>query len=226
VTLVELMDPKGTLQNPHSILDPVFQGTTTPELTALLQQSAPSKYWTPDGQLIQAGTKLDQMYQMVNTIWKKEFGTNAPAYAARALEASGVTNMEQVQAALNAMPSDIPGMDIGQRQALRASANGEAMKIFNRPVPDSLLKELAAQGRTDPVSVSEYFHSHPASDMPAEDYASVFDTASNWTATWNDTPTPDQVFNLWTSAGGTPAITTPAGASVGVPGIPVASAPQ
>lgn len=203
VTLVEYHGKNGEYLNPHMIFDRIFDGATFEDLgkdAIKAQRAAP--YFTPDGTMITPNTQLDRYYNMVNGFWKSTYGENAPGWAANMLMKTGVQNVEQVKGIMDNMPSDISGLTMGARRTLKANVENLTQKLFGRTAPDSMLRQFHAQGLTNPVAIEEWFHSHPASDMPQADFQGVYDELLKHTAAYNTQPHWDDIHAAWLASGG------------------------
>jgi murein DD-endopeptidase MepM/ murein hydrolase activator NlpD len=203
----QLIRPGGNPMNPADYIDP------TPWLTNLFAgklqaggQLSSLGYPTPDGHFIFSNSQEDQLYTMAAAAWRQVYGTRPPWSVVQALQASGVHNEFDLQNAINQMPSSISGMNIGQFQTAMSTLDSLGKQYFNRPMPQSLLRQLAAQGITSPQQMQEWFMTHPATDIPQDQFQALADYAnSNWSnAIWGEPPSPDQIAQIW-SGGQAPA---------------------
>lgn len=211
---LQMIDPNGRYNDPLPMLQQIYQagGVTFKDLAGGgflaagtgLDAPPPDKfYFTPDGHKVQENSPDDRWYNMINSVWKKVYGANAPYYAAQALAQTGVQNMDQVQSILDEMPSDIPGLSMGQREKLKGAAQSAADKWLGRPVPDALIAQFAAEGKTSPIAIEEWFHSHSSTDIPRDQYTAVWDSMNQWTQSLTGQPPhPDAVVQAWKGAGG------------------------
>jgi len=165
---------------------------------------------TPDGHILYAGTPDRAYYDMVNTAYQQRYGVQAPYSLVMAMKAAGVQNTSQMAAVAANWPSDIAGMTFGQRDQVYNTANSIALKNWNRPIPDSLVKRLAAQGLTAPDDIRLWFDSHLSSDIPAAEYQQIYDAANPAiNQAYGEPPAPDYIGYLWGQTQAPPSSTTP-----------------
>ena len=216
--LIEERNGAGQPMDPRPLLNEIFngtpsgignngKGTTYANLISLgvdqtgmptpTGQTAQTEV-TPDGKVLYAGTPDRQAYDLLNTVYEKLYGTPAPFSMVAAVHAAGVTNASQMAALAANWPSDIPGVSFGVRDNIYNVANGIAMKEWGRPIPDSLVKQLAASGVTDTNGIKTWFDDHLPSDMPATDYQQIYDAVNpQMQGTYNEGPSPAYIGYLW-----------------------------
>lgn len=191
--LVELRNAQNQALDPRPLLNEIFndsptgagnggKGITVDALAAtgaISTGGANTQYeTTPDGHVLYDGTQDRAYYDMINKEYVHRYGKNAPYSMALAMQAAGVTNTSQMAAVAANWPSDIPGMTFDQRDNVFNTANGIAMKNYGRPIPDSLVKRLAAEGLTSPGEIQQWFLTHVSADLPAPEYQQVFDAVN------------------------------------------------
>ena len=208
---VQFIDPSGQFVDPHGYLQEVFQGTTYASWaggafitsTQIPAQPRQSLARTPDGRLIDYNTPEGTWYHTVDQAWQSIYGQHAPLQAAIDFRNSGIKTVDQLQNALYALPSSIPGVNIGTYKQFSSMIQGQAQKSFGRPVPESLMRQLYSQGIRTSSDIRLWFESHPSSSIPADDYQNIYDSAASWTRQiWNDVPHPDDVSHIWQQSGG------------------------
>lgn len=149
---------------------------------------------TPDGHWIYPGSNDYNVYAAAQQLWKKRYGSDPPWSFVSAQIAAGNTTTEQIQSAMDAMSSDIGGMNWGQRDQFSNDANAAATKAWSRPLPDATLKELAAKGITTAGQLQLWITSHPASAIDPASYQQVFDATNKETQPlWGQPPSPDLI---------------------------------
>jgi hypothetical protein len=153
---------------------------------------------------------------MVSTVYEHYYGTKPPFSLVMAMKQSGIQNTDQMAAVAANWPSDIPGVSFGTRENIYNTANQIAIKNWGRPIPDSLVKQLAQQGRISNDDIKEWFDTHIPTDMPAADYQQIYDaTNPAFQQTYKTSPSPEYIGYLWgraqpqPAATGTTAATTP-----------------
>ena len=201
--LVEMRDAQGHPIDPTPIIDAALKGdfsATTGaqkymnDYVTAAQSAGP--ILTSDGHLLYPGSQDYNVFFAAQTLWRKRYGVDPPWTFVSSLLASGQTTTEQVQNAMDEMSSDIPNMNWGQRDTLTNDVNNAAMKAWDRPVPDSTVKQLAALGITTPGQVAGWVNSHAASGLGA-DYGQVFDAAAPQTKElWGQPPSPELVKHI------------------------------
>jgi hypothetical protein len=148
--------------------------------------------------LLYAGTPERALYDMVNTVYEKRYGTAAPYSLVWAMQAAGVTNSSQMAALADSWPSDVPGVSFGTRDNIYNIANGIAMKEWGRPIPDSLVKQLASAGMVTSNQIKSWFDDHIPTDIPKADYQQVYDAAlPSMQSAYGEGPSPAYVGYLW-----------------------------
>lgn len=205
--LIEMRDPQGKPIDPTPIIDQLLQpgadlSATGPAFTKLndlngmiANQAGP--FLTPDGHWIYPGSQDYNVYAAAQSLYKKRYGGDPPWTFVSGLIASGATTAEQIQAQMDAMSSDISGMNWGTRDTFANSAQGAAAKLWNRNVPDATLKQLATLGITQPQQIQDWFGSHPAAALDAKTYGAYFDAANPHTQdVWQQPPSPDLIAEI------------------------------
>lgn len=205
--LIEMRDPQGKPIDPTPIIDELLKGGADLSATGSAYQKITDlnnmvagqagPFLTPDGHWIYPGSQDYNVYAAAQSLWKARYGGDPPWTFVSGLMASGATTKEQIQAQMDAMPSDISGMDWGSRDTFNASAQSAAGKLWNRSVPVSTLQQLAKLGLTSPQQVQDWFGSHPAAALDAQTYGQYFDAANTHTqATWQQPPSPDLIAEI------------------------------
>jgi hypothetical protein len=143
-------------------------------------------YTTPDGVQVRNGSPEDHYYKLADAVFTRLYGSHPDFAMARTFHDMGVENTDQLQQILLQMPSHIKSPDgtpitIGVYEDMLSNGNKSAQKFFGRPIPDSLIKDWVAQGITEPAAIENWFWSHPASDLPKDQYGAIWDAASQWT---------------------------------------------
>lgn len=176
------------------------QGTTNADALAKLQAllgggglaggggaaAGPAGYTTPDGVFITDGSAEDRYYKLVDAIWTKFYGAHPDFAQARVFHDMGVENTDQLNQIMLQMPSHIKQPDgtpitLGVYENILTEGNKSAQKYFGRPIPDSLITQWVAQGFTTPAAIDNWFFSHPAKDIPKDQYGAIWDAANQWT---------------------------------------------
>lgn len=231
--LVVEQNARGQPIDPRPLIQAMFSGATLASLetagvaqTGTLAPAGTTQGYivTPDGVTLYDGTPDYGYYNMVNTAYEQRYGTQAPYSLVMAIKATGVQNTSQMAAVAANWPSDIIGMTFGQRDAVYNTANGIAMKNWNRPIPDSLVKRLAQAGLTTPDDIRTWFDGHLPTDIPPADYQQIYDAAMPAiSSTYGEGPSPDYIGYLWgqtqAASSGT-ASTTPGTAQSISPNLP------
>ena len=209
---IRFIDPQGGNVDPLPILNQVFQGVSYGNWQNGLflgsSQVSPSEatqdlHLTPDQRLVDYSSQLGAWYQQVNNVWQSVYGVRAPLQAAVDFQNAGINTVAGVQQAVNLMPSQIPGLTIGNYANLRNAADKQAQTVYGRPVPDSLLAQFAAEGIETADDIALWMNGHPSSEIPQTDYQQIFDAAKPYTqAVYNDVPAPQDVYNVWQQSGG------------------------
>jgi murein DD-endopeptidase MepM/ murein hydrolase activator NlpD len=204
--LIEMRDSSGKPIDPTPIVDSLLKGDTS-SATKILgdYQTAGDKvgpgsgnaFLTSDGHLVYPGSDAYNVYSAAQQVWHKRYGGDPPWTFVSGLIAAGNTTISAIQSAMDQMSSDIPGLKWGARDALTNDANNAALKAWDRPVPDSTIKQLAAQGITTPGQIQGWILSHPASSLDKTDYKTIFDGANPQTQElWQQPPSPDLVRHI------------------------------
>jgi murein DD-endopeptidase MepM/ murein hydrolase activator NlpD len=220
--LVVMQDAHGNPIDPRPLLQSIYSGSTLGQLQKLGVGStgatgATGSYVTPDGHVIWPGTPDDAYYSMVATVYEHYYGTKPPFSMVMAMRQAGIQNTDQMAAVAANWPSDIPGINFGQRENIYNTANGISIKNWGRPVPDALVKQLAGAGHTTNDDIKEWFDTHVPTDLPAAEYQQIYDaTNPMFQKTYNQGPSPEYIGYLWgknqvqpTPVGTTPATTPP-----------------
>lgn len=205
--LVELRNNKNQPLDPRPLMSAIFNKGTPPSFASLQDlgvgqigtpnQNANIEY-TPDGKPLYAGSPDRAYYDMVNYVYQQKYGTSAPWSIIMGMRAAGVTNSSQMAAVAANWPSDIPGVTFGTRDNIYSIANGIAMKQWGRPIPDSLVKQLANLGYTSPEEIKTWFMDHVPSEMPAAEYQQVYDAAAPPILDkYGEPPSPAYIGYLW-----------------------------
>lgn len=203
---VQLLKPVGDgnyqFVDPAAWLSSVFSGNTVaipglPGGAAVETQLPQGTYTTPDGHTIFPGTQEDRYYKMADAVWTKIYASHPPWSVVQSFIAQGIQNTDQLTNIINGMPSHIPGWSIGEYEGRKSVADNLAQKAWGRPVPDSLMSQLASQGIESPDQIQAWFANHPASAIPKEDYQQIFDLANAQVGPiWGTVPSPDQVATI------------------------------
>ncbi len=143
-------------------------------------------YVTPDGVQIKNGSAEDRYYKLVDAIWTKFYGAHPDFAQARTFHDMGVENTDQLNQIMLQMPSHIKGPDgtpitLGVYEDMLTEGNKSAQKYLGRPIPDSLITQWVKDGLTTPAAIDNWFYSHPASDIPKDQYGAAWDAANQWT---------------------------------------------
>jgi hypothetical protein len=147
---------------------------------------APAGYTTPDGVFVNDNSPEDRYYKLVDAVWTKVYGAHPDFAQARIFHDLGVENTDQLNTILMEMPSHIKladgtAVNIGQYESMKTTGQQMSDKYFGRPVPDTLIQQWARGGLTTPAAIQNWFYSHPASDIPADQYGAIYDAANQWT---------------------------------------------
>lgn len=168
------------------------------DLSQLLQQlggagaagasgsGASNQYITPDDVTITDGSPEDRYYRMADAVWTKIFGAHPDFAQARVFHDMGAENTDQLTQIVLQMPSHIKmpdgaAINIGTYEDILTTGNKFAQQYLGRPIPDSLISQWVASGVTTPAAIENWFWSHPANDIPKDQYAAVWDVANQWT---------------------------------------------
>lgn len=216
--LIVEQNGRGDYLDPRPLLESVYNNGSGTTMGALQNQgvgstgvpvtpgTTPQYETTPDGHTLWDGTPDRQYYDLVNGVYSKLYGTNAPYSIVKGMQEAGVVNASQMAAVAANWPSDIPGITFAQRDAIYNNASAISMKNWGRPIPDGLVKRLATQGLTSNNDIKEWFDSHVSSDIPAADYKQIYDAAAPAIhSTYGDTPAPDYIGYLWGKTQNQPA---------------------
>jgi len=196
---IEMRDPQGKPIDPTPIVDSLLKGDTAGASKYLsdyqtAETAVGGPFLTSDGHLIYPGSQDYNVFFAAQQLWRKRYGGDPPWSFVSSLIAQGNTTTEQIQSAMDQMSSDITGMNWGQRDALTNDVNGAAQKAWDRPVPDALVKQLAALGINTPGQIQGWIQSHPASALDPSTYQQYFDAANPQTQQlWKQPPSPDMV---------------------------------
>lgn len=188
--------PGGTQQQPQG-----------PDLSQLIQSlgglaggtsgggasSGPSGYTTPDGTFVADNSPEDRYYKLVDAVWTRIFGFHPDFAQARLFQQMGIQNTDQLQQVILQMPSHITSPDgtpinIGTYEDMLTTGNKYAQQYFGRPIPDTLISQWVASGTTTPDAIQNWFYSHPANDLPADQYGAIWDAANQWTQQYQKKP--------------------------------------
>ena len=200
--LIEMRDATGKPIDPTPIMDSLLKGDNTGAqkymsdyVTAAAAVGGP--FLTSDGHLIYPGSQDYDVFFAAQQLWRKRYGGDPPWSFVSSLIAQGNTTTEQITSAMDQMSSDVPNMNWGQRDTLTNDVNSFAQKAWDRPVPDALVKQLAALGITTPGQVQGWIQSHPASALDPGTYAQYFDVANPHTQQlWQQPPSPDLIAHI------------------------------
>lgn len=205
--LVELRNGRNQPLDPRPLLQAIFNNGRSQTFDALTKlgigqlgvpDTGTNIEYTPDGKPLYAGTPDRAYYDMVNYVYQRRYGTAAPWSIVMGMRAAGVTNSSQMSAVAANWPSDIPGVSFGVRDSVYDIANGIAMKQWGRPIPDSLVKQLATHGATSPEEIKAWFMDHVPSDLPKGEYQQIYDAAAPpMTDHYGEGPSPEYVGALW-----------------------------
>lgn len=207
---VRFIDPNGTSVDPMPFLQQIFSGTTFATLaggaflsSAQIQGQAQDIHVTPDGQTVDFNTPDGTWYKTVDSIWSSVYGQHAPLQAALDFKASGVTTVDALQLTINNLPSNIPGVTIGQYKTVSDAAQKQAQQSLGRAVPQSLVQEFLQQGITTSSDIKAWFDFHDSSQVPAGTYQQIFDSSAAYTQSlYGDVPHPNDVAQIYQNAGG------------------------
>ncbi len=146
----------------------------------------PAGYTTPDGVFVADSSPEDRYYKLADAVWSKVFGSHPDFVQAKVFHDMGIENTDQLQQVLLQMPSHIKAPDgtpitIGNYEDMLTTGNKFAQKYFGRPIPDSLITDWVAKGLTEPAAIENWFWSHPANDIPKDQYGAAWDAANKWT---------------------------------------------
>lgn len=204
--LIEMRDSSGKPIDPTPIVDSLLKGDTSTAGKMLGDYEAAGKrigpgsgnaFLTSDGHLVYPGSDAYNVYAAAQQVWHKRYGGDPPWTFVSGLIAAGNTTIAAIQSAMDQMSSDIPGLNWGARDALTNDANNAALKAWDRPVPDSTIKQLAAQGLTTPGQIQGWVLSHPASAMDKTDFKTIYDATNPQTQElWKQPPSPDLVKHI------------------------------
>lgn len=200
--LIEMHDPSGKPIDPTPIIDSLLKGDTATATTTVqdyfaASQNRPGPILTLDGHLLYPGSSDYNVFYAAQSLWRKRYGGDPPWSFVSSLIAAGETTAEQVQNRMDQMTSDIAGMPWGQRDQLTADANKFASAAWSRPLPDSTIKQLAAEGITTPGQIQGWVNSHPANAVNNADYTAIYDKLSPQTTKyWDQPPSPDMVVEI------------------------------
>jgi Peptidase family M23 len=190
---IQVIKPGGNIYNRADYINSqpwlqnVFSGTPA-------SLGMPDGYYTIDGHFIENGSPDDVVYKMAQSIWHKEYGTDPPYSIVQAMRLSGAKTIDDLQAMVNAMPSSIPGVNIGTYNGVNANLQKIGTASFGRPMSQALLRQFLAENITTPEQMQAYFDSHPASQIPQDTFQAAYDIANQTTqGIWGASPTLDQV---------------------------------
>lgn len=207
---VQFIDPSGNYVDPDPILQQLYKGVNYNQWwggvfqsSSQVQGQQQDLHWTPDKQLVDYNSAEGQWYQTVNNAWTSIYGQHAPMAAAMAFKQAGITTADQLQNAMNQLPSSISGMTIGQYHSLNSQLQTMIQQRFGRAAPQSLLSEMYHQGITTQSDMTLWFDSHSSADIPPDQYQAAYDAAAPYTqGVWGDAPHPTDVTAAVKAAGG------------------------
>ncbi len=139
MTLVEYQTPDGAYQDPATILDPIWRGTTFDQLglgsaagtNLTAAQIAERKYGIYDQ------TKPSVFAPEVS-LFKQYYGREPTTAELNAIT-SGGKDAQQMEDAIRAMPSHIAGISVGTLSDLKANVDKISNQIYGHPANDSIL---------------------------------------------------------------------------------------
>lgn len=203
--LIEMRDTQGKPIDPTPIIDSLLKGDTKRAQTYVndyrtteMGPGFSTPFRTSDGHLIYPGSHDYDVFTAADALWRRRYGSDPPWTFVSSLIAQGATTVEAITSYMDQMASDIPGMKWGARDALTNDANAAAQKAWDRTVPDSTIKDLAAQGITTPVQIQAWIAGHPASSLDKADFKQIYDGANPKTQElWQQPPSPDMVKHIY-----------------------------
>lgn len=207
---VQFQDPSGHVVDPMPFLNQLFAGTTFGSWaggaflgSSQVQGQAQSLSRTGDGKIIDYNTPQGAWYKTVDQAWSAIYGQHAPLQAALDFRNAGITTTDALQSAINNLPSNIPGVTIGQYKGVSDATQKQAQTAFGRSVPQSLVAELIHQGITNPGDIQLWFESHGSSSIPTGEYQSIYDAAAPYTQSlYSDVPHPADIATIYANANG------------------------
>lgn len=138
---------QGGYQNPHQVLDQIFNGTTFS--TIGLPDAAGTGMPT-------VNTKLDTEYPSIKKDWTDYFGS-PPSPGDVALVLQNGTSPTEWTSFIRSLPGHIPGMNVGQITDLRTLADTASTKYFGHLATDGIVKELNDQGMVGQSDVNFFY---------------------------------------------------------------------
>jgi hypothetical protein len=165
VTIVTWQDPNGTFVNPHSVLDPIFGGTTFRQLgvsPALAGTGMPS-----------VNNVLDTQYPSIKQDWLRFFGSPPSPQDVLNVVQHGKSPLEWTDY-IRSLPSHIPGIATGAAYDLRSLADQISTKAYGHLSTDGIVAELHAQGLTKPGEVQYFYDIMPGKDLDKQTYNGLF----------------------------------------------------
>jgi murein DD-endopeptidase MepM/ murein hydrolase activator NlpD len=210
--LIELRNGRNQALDPRPLLEQIFKGTTFAKLTEFgvdqigAYNPAATYETTPDGHQLWAGTPDRTLYDMVDSEYSKRYGTHAPWSVVMGMRHAGIVNTSQMKSIADNWPSDIPGVTFGTRDKISATVGSFAEKQWGRPVPDSVVKQLAREGKTTQEEIKLWFMDHMPNDIPKGEYQQVYDAAAPAiTNAYKQGPSPAYINYLWEQSKTKPA---------------------
>lgn len=170
VTLVELFDPQGRPQNPHTWLDPIFQGTTFRDmgLPGLAGTGMPS-----------VNTILDREYPTVKSDWTALFGSPPSPSDVYNVTQHGSSPTEWKDY-MRSLPGHIDGMTVGQISDLRGLVDSVSMTAVGHAGTDGIVKELFDQGMTGQKQVQLWYNEHSPNELDSSTYNQIYSAVQPW----------------------------------------------
>jgi murein DD-endopeptidase MepM/ murein hydrolase activator NlpD len=163
VTLVEWFDPQGRPQNPHQVLDPIFNGTTysTLGLPGAAGTGSPT-----------VNTILDREYPTIKSDWTAMFGSPpSPEDVYNVLQHG--TSPTQWTDFIRGMPGHIPGMTVGGIYDLRSVVDSVSMTALGHAGTDGIVKELNDAGMTSQSQVKLWYDQHSPNEIDKTTYNDI-----------------------------------------------------
>lgn len=159
---VEWRDPNGQALDPGAVLDPIFRGSTFRSLN----MSGAAGISSGDT------SALLSKFPGAAGAFQRYMGRRPTAQELMPL--IGMTPDQLTQYFRN-RPSHVPGLNNGQYDDLRTSADSVSRDMFGHGVTDGMLKEMHDQGKADPTSVKFYLQQMDISGkMPKDTYQAIY----------------------------------------------------
>lgn len=163
VTEVMWQDPSGKYVNPHTVLDPIFAGTTFTNIGAAGAAGTGSPT---------VNKTLDAEYPSIKADWTTYFGSPPSPEDVYNVLSHGTSPAEWTDF-IRSMPSHIDGMAMGQAYDLRQTADQVSTKVLGHPSTDGIVKELFDGQLSTPQAVTNWYNEHGTTGIDPSTYSAI-----------------------------------------------------